>query len=316
MALAEGLWYLNIAGIAEDSRNGPVVVAPNIVVTEYGYPAQRVLFSPIRNANPFFHLMESLWMLGGRRDLAWIHTYNKRFLEFADDGMLHGAYGYRWRRAFFMDQLPAIINLLKKDPQTRRAVLAMWSAPLDLNREYKDIPCNTHVYFDLRNGVLNMTVCCRSNDVWWGAYGANAVHFSILQEYIAAGINSRMGVYRQVSNNYHIYTDIVPREAFLETALDADMHNHYRNSNICSATPIVNTDVSAWDRDLDRFIEDPLGDAIYMDSFFNEIAVPMAIAWDMWKNTHNATRAIVVLQDNMPAASDWRLGCVQWLERR
>jgi hypothetical protein len=52
-----------------------------------------------------------------------------------------------------------------------------------------------------------MTVCCRSNDMLWGAYGANVVHFSILQEVIAIELGVGIGVYRQVSNNFHLYTD-------------------------------------------------------------------------------------------------------------
>ena len=32
---------------------------------------------------------------------------------------------------------------------------------------------------------LCMTVCNRSNDMLWGAYGANVVHMSMLQEFVA-----------------------------------------------------------------------------------------------------------------------------------
>jgi thymidylate synthase len=55
--------------------------------------------------------------------------------------------------------------------------------------------------------VLDLTVLCRSNDVVWGAYGANAVHFSVLQEYLAGRIGVDVGVMYQFSNNYHGYVD-------------------------------------------------------------------------------------------------------------
>ena len=45
----------------------------------------------------------------------------------------------------------------------------------------------------IKNGRLQMTVHCRSNDIIWGTYGANAVHFSILQEYVAARIGVDLG---------------------------------------------------------------------------------------------------------------------------
>ena len=49
----------------------------------------------------------------------------------------------------------------------------------------EEIPCNTAIYFKVREGKLNMTVSNRSNDVIWGTFGANVVHMSILQEYVA-----------------------------------------------------------------------------------------------------------------------------------
>ena len=63
----------------------------------------------------------------------------------------------------------------------------MWDAKQDLSHrnESKDLPCNTHVYFSIREGFLDMTVCNRSNDLIWGCCGANAVHMSFLQEYVA-----------------------------------------------------------------------------------------------------------------------------------
>jgi hypothetical protein len=55
--------------------------------------------------------------------------------------------------------------------------------------------------------VLDITVCCRSNDIVWGAYGANACQFSVLQEYLAARLDVGVGTYVQFSNNYHCYED-------------------------------------------------------------------------------------------------------------
>ena len=54
-------------GVEEPSRNGLVLVMPTPVTTVYQRPQERVVFSPERNANPFFHLMESLWMLAWKR---------------------------------------------------------------------------------------------------------------------------------------------------------------------------------------------------------------------------------------------------------
>jgi hypothetical protein len=49
----------------QGSRAGDVLVAPHPVMSVTSIPTERVLFDPARDANPFFHLFESLWMLAG-----------------------------------------------------------------------------------------------------------------------------------------------------------------------------------------------------------------------------------------------------------
>jgi hypothetical protein len=51
------------------SRNGEVYVVGRPVITEIINPQLRVLSSAARDANPFFHMMEALWMLAGKNDL-------------------------------------------------------------------------------------------------------------------------------------------------------------------------------------------------------------------------------------------------------
>lgn len=58
-ALPEGIRLLEYFGNWQDSRNGRVVSMPCPVTTVYSKPTERVLFWDLRNANPFFHLMES-----------------------------------------------------------------------------------------------------------------------------------------------------------------------------------------------------------------------------------------------------------------
>jgi hypothetical protein len=63
---ARGLHTLKTFGIESDSRAGRVLVMQTPVTSVYRNPCERVLMDPLRDANPFFHLMESLWMLAGR----------------------------------------------------------------------------------------------------------------------------------------------------------------------------------------------------------------------------------------------------------
>jgi hypothetical protein len=211
VALPRGLSLLRTYGQARGNRNeetmGKAIVAPWPVTTVYTRPTERVMLHPERDANPFFHLYESLWMLQGRNDVKPLLRYAKQMAEFSDNGVeLYGAYGFRWRRHIGEDQLTLIIDRLRKNPEDRRCVLQMWDARFDLGFDGKDVPCNTIATFQRGfEGELNLDVFCRSNDIIWGAYGANAVHFSFLLEYMAAGIGCKVGVYRQHSVNYHAY---------------------------------------------------------------------------------------------------------------
>lgn len=216
-AFVSGLWHLKTEGVVEESRNGPVLVAPGPVLTEYRNPSERILWDPRRDANHVFHLMEAIWMFAGGRNVEWLLQFNSKFGQYAEsDGNMWGAYGHRWRKGFGVDQILTVIDILKRDPKSRRAVIQMWCPVRDLDVDKRDVPCNTVIYFDTTGGKLNMTVSCRSNDMLWGAYGSNVVHFSMLLELVAHGAGLPMGVYRQFSNNFHVYTDVPMVKDYLE----------------------------------------------------------------------------------------------------
>lgn len=332
-ALGTALHQLETKGIPQSSRNGSVLVMPTPVVTVYTNPLRRVLFSPLRDANPFFHLMEALWMLAGKNDLLFPMQFNQRFREYSDDGStIWGAYGWRWREFFGYDQLEFIARDLRANPYSRRAVLAMWNAAPELAGVEshggntadlfvaadggKDVPCNTHVYFDCRDGKLNMTVCNRSNDAWWGAYGANAVHFSVLQEYMAAKVGVSVGVYRQFSNNLHLYTDIVQADRISMYANDARGSDRYTTTHANAALrPMVDCNIHDWERDLHRLVA---RDGIpnehgWHSTFFRDVARPMYMAHDAWRHKQYDEAEEIVIQ---VTAWDWRIAAWDWLERR
>jgi hypothetical protein len=139
------------------SRYGDVIEFVEPITTIYRRPWECVLLDPGRDANPWLHMMEALWCLAGRNDVAFSARYAARMAEFSDDGVTrHGAYGYRWRqhwrgtapgddRHSFLcmdpvDQLESCVQLLLKDPDDRRAVLTMWDPAVDLGRQGKDLP--------------------------------------------------------------------------------------------------------------------------------------------------------------------------------
>ena len=335
-ALRRGLRYLKAKGVEEPSRNGPVLVAPVPVTTVYQKPWQRVLFNATRDANPFFHLMEALWMLHGRDDVAYPAHYAAQMQLYSDDNKkLNGAYGFRWRRHFGYDQIHCIIDELGKNPASRRCVLAMWDASEvyrgdatalfsgnyegDLKRGIgggKDIPCNTHAYFRVQDAALEMTVCNRSNDVVWGAYGANAVHFSMLQEYIAAFLSLRVGRYYQVANNFHVYRDRPDVERLWTADLYTDLYKLGMKAVRMFAWGERKTD---WGLDLRQFLECRPGDGDHLrvleprTQFFRDVVFPMAKAHAAYK-AGDIQRGLAFLDQAPP--SDWIVAGTQWLCRR
>jgi len=215
-ALPKALDLLDKFGVWRGSRNGPVIQYPEPVVTDYERPWERVIFWDHRDANPFFHLYEGLWMLMGRNDVKSLTFFAKNMANYSDDGLtVHGAYGHRWRNwyhhrgtAVSEDQLDVVIRRLRKNPLDRRVVVQMWDPNRDLDSNNKDVPCNLTITFQINHeSKLDMTVFCRSNDIIWGAYGANAVHFSMLQEYIAVRLGIKMGRFHQMSVNWHAYEE-------------------------------------------------------------------------------------------------------------
>lgn len=312
-AFSEIFWRMKALAIEpEQTRNGPALVMPEPVTTIYTKPDERVLFNRKRDCNPVFHLMESIWMMAGRNDVAFLTQFNKNMANFSDDGVkFNAAYGYRWRHHFGFDQIRSVIKILLADPASRQAVVQIWDSA-DLKKKTKDKACNTQIIFDLRHGALNMTVYNRSNDIWWGAYGANAVHFSFLQEFVARALKAPIGCYRQVSHNLHLYTELYDVGDYLTNPPIATDGGHYGVRDI-APYPIMDND--HWETflyDCCRFCEQPFLPQNYHHTFFNKVAVPMANVIHSRRNK---------LSDGMDwveqiAATDWKLAAKNWVEQR
>jgi Thymidylate synthase len=309
--LYEGLTYLQTDGERQDSRNGAVLVAPGPVTTVYQDPRNRVSFAPVRDANPFFHLMEALWMLAGRNDVAFVEHYAARMREFSDDNLtLNGAYGYRWRNHFGVDQIQTIANDLRKDPNSRRAVLSMWDARQDLALAASgglDVPCNTQAFFRVRSGKLEMTVCNRSNDIVWGCYGANVVQFSFLQEALAALIGIRAGAYYQVSNNYHAYIEREDTKKLL-----ARRDELLRAAPFAMCVPLaIDAESAVFFEELPRVLSNTHGTRV-RSTFLADVVLPMIEA----HRAHKAGNTAAAIKQLAKTSIDWHVAGCDWLYRR
>lgn len=289
--------WLKYNGEDEDSRAGKVLVSPMPVTTIWPTPKNRVSTCPVRDANPFFHLYEALWMLEGHNNAKMLDEFVSDFSErFAEaGGIQHGAYGHRWKSWFTYDQLEACIKRLKNEPTSRQVVLTMWDPRYDFHGDWKDRPCNTHIYFRRRaHNVIDMTVCCRSNDVFWGTYGANIVHMSLLLEYVCAKVGCFVGTYYQVSNNFHIYHAVKDRAARVEVKDTTPTKIFYSGLN---------------DDDIRRIVSHDYGNT--QSWAFKDIVAPMFQAYEIRKT--DPEKALAML---LPDTWDWHFAAYHWIKRR
>lgn len=326
--LVDSIHTEQIETTRKSSRNGEVLQIEEPMTITYINPLECVLSNMARDANPFFHLFEALWMLAGRNDLAPLKYYVSTFGQFSDDGvMLNGAYGYRWRHAEILlkpngptdqiDQLQTLIEHLKAKPDSRRAVLQMWNVGDDLLRvdTSKDVCCNLSALFSLRTNsdgplqFLDMTVFNRSNDLVLGMLGANVVHFSFLLEYMANCLGVEVGRYNQISNNLHCYSDNFKPELWLADETPS-AYNGSLMAKKCTHVPLVGYQ-RRFDAEVQEFIDRP--EDVYNEPFLGVVAAPMCLAF-----RHHKEREYGKAMEAMEyvAADDWRFAGQNWLLKR
>ena len=306
-----GLMYLRNSGVARDSRNGPVIEYPDPVSIKYLEPTERVLFNRDRDINPFLHFFEPLWILAGQNDVKFLSNIVPRFAEYSDNGKtFHGAYGHRLTQPG--DQIFEAVQILKRDPDSRRVVLQI-RRPDDMWYQGVDTPCNTAVACKIRDGKLNIHVFNRSNDYIWGMTGANMPQFSTLQEYMAGLIGCDIGTYHQTTDSMHVYTElndkwenckdisVVVNDPYCDELNPVRPYPMFKG--IADRPSLLCEDLYGFFEEDERYH--------FQTPYFNEVVKPM---WDTFQ-AHKTRRTGLAYVDNIKA-EDWRLVTTKWLEAR
>jgi thymidylate synthase len=185
-------------------------------------PRNRLIESPARKVNYGFAVGELCWYLRGDYDLETMLYYNKRMVQFSDDGeRINSAYGHRlFKNRWHYDspkddrsQWDNIVDELKRDPDSRRAVMHI-NEPRDLwwavDRGSKDVPCTMSLQLLIRDRKLHMHVLMRSNDVVWGlpydVFSFTCLQESFLYKLQAAGVPvDDLGTYNHTAGSLHVY---------------------------------------------------------------------------------------------------------------
>jgi thymidylate synthase len=192
---------------------------------------QTLVTCPAREVSPAYAAAEVLWTLSGSSDGRAMLPYAPKFVErycHDDDGYAYWAYGERimagWEVSENPDsrsQLERAIDLLKRDPTSRQAVVSIWQ-PHDLSvaehepsmQKEKVVPCSQLFQLLLREGRLHMLTYTRSNDVWLGM-PYDVFTFTCLQRVVAAHLGCGVGLYRHMVGSAHLY------ERYVEDAREA-----------------------------------------------------------------------------------------------
>lgn len=165
-------------------------------------PRARLSISETRG-RPFSALGELLWYLSGKNDLEFIQYFIEDYKKEADENkMIYSGYGPRlFNLRGQVNQIQNIINLLKDNPSTRRAVIQIFDG-IDIG--HKEIPCTCTLQFLLRDNHLSMVVFMRSNDAFKGL-PHDVFAFTMFQEIIAKSIGSELGEYVHSVGSLHLY---------------------------------------------------------------------------------------------------------------
>ncbi len=197
-------------GKRQPSRAGNTIEILHAVL-EVSDPRQRWIVSRRPVINPAFGIAEVVWLLAGSNDAQVLNFWFPRLPEFAGDGPTYdGAYGYRLRKQFNVDQVRRACDALSSNPSTRQVVLQYWDPRSDLPHNdgvpsCTDVPCNVTSLLKIREGRLEWTQVLRSNDLLRGL-PTNFAQFTYLQEVIAGWMGVEVGVYHHWSDSLHLYT--------------------------------------------------------------------------------------------------------------
>lgn len=163
---------------------------------------QTFLLNPRRKLSPYYAAAEVLWYLQDTQFIEMISAYAPQYAKFAENGIAHGAYGYRL--LYGINQFRAIVDILSKNMNSRQAVMSIWNRYDLIDNNYKDMPCTLSLQFLIRGSRLCLIVTMRSNDAWLGLpYDIFA--FTSIQRLIANTLGIPTGWYIHQAGSEHLY---------------------------------------------------------------------------------------------------------------
>ncbi len=152
---------------------------------------------------------ELLWFLQGDTNTKYLNDHGVRIWnEWADkQGNLGHIYGYQWRSwptpdGKTIDQVSAVVNSLRENPNSRRHVVSAWNVG-DLENMALP-PCHILFQFYVAGGKLSCQLYQRSADIFLGV-PFNMASYSFLLMMMAQVTGLQPGEFIHTLGDAHIY---------------------------------------------------------------------------------------------------------------
>jgi thymidylate synthase len=154
---------------------------------------------------------ELLWFIAGDTNTGYLRDNGVTIWdEWADDnGDLGPVYGYQWRswpapNGEHIDQLAAVIEQIKTNPDSRRHVVSAWNvAELDAMAL---MPCHAFFQFYVADGKLSCQMYQRSADVFLGV-PFNIASYALLTHLVAQVTGLEVGDFVHTLGDAHLYVN-------------------------------------------------------------------------------------------------------------
>ena len=166
------------------------------------YPEDKIITTPKRKFNLDYADFEWDWYLKGDRDAKEIGDRAKIWKQMMVPGTteVNSNYGYFWN---YNDQLKRVIQDLKSNPETRRAIVVHYILH-ELDRYKYDTPCNDVLNFYVKDNKLHLTVFARSIDLVFG-FSNDQYTFAKLMEKVSLETGYEIGTMNWMITNLHVY---------------------------------------------------------------------------------------------------------------
>lgn len=149
----------------------------------------------------------------------WTYTYHDRIVNYPIDNTIKAP------NQISLNQIDFVINELKRNPSSRRAVMLIRDPSIDAFDG--DPACLQHIQYFIREDKLHCKVLFRSNDACKANF-MNMFALILLQKRIADALGVEVGTYTHRANSFHCYEkDFKMLKKYVEAIEDPTAENIY-----------------------------------------------------------------------------------------